>query len=313
MSAKRSWDVRREPVRSAPAVQPVQAPRTRQSLKAKRKERRKRLGLILLILALIALGALVYLLWQPFVRIQEITVEGPHAEEVRRVVEESLWGTYAFVLPRNSILIYPEIQVRERVLEVHPDIVAVSITRSGFTSIHVKSVPRTGAFMWCGASAALAEGCYSADAEGLVFAQLAQAAATTSLLAATTTAEASTTDPGVLRIYAPLVYAEGAEPSPIRAHVVGAQRIPDILRFVKAMNQLGVGVVSVEVREDEADLYTPEGTRITYILGREESAAALAASSFPTLNVSSGAFLYIDLRFDGKVYVKRHSEVVEGE
>lgn len=313
MSAKRSWDVRRESVGSAPAA----PTRTRQTLKAKRSERRKRLGIIGLILLALALCGLVYLLWQPYVRISEVTAEGPHAESVEQVARESLWGTFFHALPRNSIFIYPEIEVRERILEMHPDIVAVSISRTGFTSVLVKSVPRNSAFEWCGTTAASMEGCYAADAEGLVFAQTqAPPVAELVLEGATTTepvAPQVQSDPGVLRIYAPLVYKENAEPTPIRAHVVGASRIPDILRFVKAMNLLGVSIASVEIREDEADLYTPENTRITYILGGEEAAAAVAASAFPTLNIPSGDLVYVDLRFDGKVYLKRHSnnEVVE--
>ena len=70
-----------------------------------------------------------------------------------------------------------------------------------------------------------------------------------------------------------------------------------------------MNVVSVEIRGDEADLYTPHGTRVTYILGNEEKAAALAASAFPTLNIQGGQLAYVDLRFEGKVYIKRHGEI----
>ena len=315
MSAKRSWDVQREPTRSAPVAPRPASPKNRQSLKARRSERKKKLGIALLILLVILLCGLVYLIWQPFVRIQEVTAEGPHAETVKQVAEESLWGTYGYVLPKNSIFMSPEIYVRERILEAHPDIVAVSISRTGFTSISVKGVPRTSAFIWCGPTALETGSCYEADAEGLVYAQISETQLVAFDTASTTEVIAAKTMPEVLHIYAPLAYPEEGDGTPIRAHVVGAQQIPNILRFVKAMNLLGVRIDSVEIRADEADLYTPEGTRITYILGKEEAAAALAASSFPTLNIPSGVYLYVDLRFDGKVYVKRHAgeAVVEEE
>ena len=312
MSARRSWDVRREP-RSAQSA-PSQAQR-RESLKERRRKQRRIFFLGLGVLGLILIAGLVYLLWQPFVRIESVSAEGPNAEEAKLVAERAIEGTYLYVLPRNSIFIFPEGSIRRQILSTHPAITAVSIQRTGFTSIAVRNVPRTSAFIWCGPSAASSSSCYQADAEGFVFAPEEGTAAVmvaVEMNALTEPTEAAAkvvedVDMSVLRVYAPLV-GEGEAGTPVRAHVIGASRLPDALRFVKAIKALGVGVVSVEIREDEADLYTPEGTRITYILGRERAAADLAASAFPSLKIPAGAFEYVDLRFEGKVYVKRWGE-----
>jgi hypothetical protein len=242
-----------------------------------------------------------------------MSAEGPDADAARVIAERAIKGTYLYVLPKDSIFIFPEGSIRRQILDAHPAITAVSIKRTGFTAIAIQNVPRTSAFIWCGPSAASSSPCYQADAEGFVFAPaegtatVAVAAQMDALTEPTEVAERviEDVDMSVLRVYAPLA-GEGAEP--VRSHVVGASRLPDALRFVKAMKSLGVGIVSVEIREDEADLYTPEGTRITYILGREKAAADLAASAFPSLKVPTGAFEYVDLRFDGKVYVKRWGE-----
>jgi len=314
MSARRSWDVRRE-VRAPDAPQP--AARKRESLKERRRKQRRVFLIILAILAALVLVAVVYLLWQPFVRIASVSAEGPNAEDAKVIAERALEGTYLYALPKDSIFIFPEGAIRREILSTYPAVTAVSISRTGFTSIAVKNVSRTSAFMWCGESASSSTSCYQADAEGFVFAEsgLAAAAKVADLMSAETApegvAEAAPAvediDMSVLRVYAPLEETEGGS-SPVRAHVVGAARLPDALRFVKAVKSLGVGVVSVEIRDDEADLYTPEGTRITYILGREQQAAELAASSFPTLHIGNGGLEYVDLRFDGKVYVKRWGE-----
>ena len=311
MSAKRSWDVRRE-VR-APA--PVAArPARRESLKEKRKKQQKIFLIVLGVLGAFVLAALVYLMWQPFVRIMSVTAEGPNADAARAIAEASLEGTYLYVLPKDSIFIFPEGAMRRQILNEYPGVTAVSIKRTGFTSIALSNVPRSSAFIWCGESAVSSSPCHQADAEGFVFAPEEQqgAVAVAMQMEDATEPEAKAApvvediDMSVLRIYAPL---EGADAgSPVRAHVVGAERLPDVLRFVKAMKSLNVGVVSVEIRGDEADLYTPEGTRITYIMGREKAAADLAASAFPTLNLNSGELEYVDLRFRGKVYVKRIGE-----
>ena len=321
MSAKRSWDVRRE-VRGASAA-PQTPARRRETLKDKRTKQKRIFLIVLGVLLVLLLAGLVYLMWQPFVRITSVSSEGPNAQDAKLMAEEALVGTYAYVLPRDSIFIFPEGSIRRQILNTHPAITAVSISRASFTSISIKTVPRASAFMWCGASAELRGPCYQADAEGFIFAdeegrEAVAVAVRMDMLTEPSFEESivmqevveeepiiEDVDMSVLRIYAPL---EREGETPIRAHVVGASRLPDALRFVKAMKELGVGIVSVEIREDEADLYTPEGTRITYILGDEEEAAKLAASSFPSLNVSSGALQYVDLRFEGKVYVKRHNE-----
>ena len=314
MSARRSWDVRRE-VRGVPDAPPPA--RKRDSLKERRRKQRRIFFIVLGVLAALLLAALVYLLWQPFVRIESVSAGGPNAEEAKAIAEDALIGTYAFVLPKDSIFIFPEGAIRRQILSAHPAITAVSIKRTGFTSIAVTNVPRASAFIWCGARAEAPVPCFQADAEGYVFAEVERPAevAVARTMEALTEPEAAVEsvepvvediDMSVLRVYAPI--EGGADGSPVRAHVVGASRLPDALRFVKAMKSLGVGIVSVEIREDEADLYTPEGTRITYILGREEKAAELAASAFPTLAIASGGLEYIDLRFDGKVYIKRWGE-----
>src|SRR5262249_52105520 len=84
-----------------------------------------------------------------------------------------------------------------------------------------------------------------------------------------------------------------------------ASMIPNALEFVKAIKSLGVPIVSLVIRGDEADLYAQSGTRITYVLGTEQTTATIAASAFPSLNLNDGSLEYIDLRFGDKVYFKK--------
>ena len=86
-----------------------------------------------------------------------------------------------------------------------------------------------------------------------------------------------------------------------------------MLRFVKTLKSLGANITSVEIRGDEADLYTTYGTRITYVLGREQQAASLAATAFPSLTLSNSSLLYVDLRFDSKVFFKKRDSAPAGK
>lgn len=269
------------------------AKESREPLKKRRKQKKKSLVIALSVLGAILIALLVYVLWLPALRMQNVTASGPHAEEARSIVQQQIAGTYALVLPRNSMFLIPEQDIREALLTAFPDVEAVSLTASDLNTLSATLLPRAGVFVWCGSTPEAAYGsCFEANAEGLIFAALSPEAASSSQ---------------ALRVYAPLADQEGD--SPVRAHVEYAARIPDVLRFVKAAQTLGANVESFTLRGDEADLHTDAGTRITYVLGHEEQAAIIAASVFPQLELNDGSVSYVDLRFEGKAYFKRTADI----
>lgn len=309
MSARKSFDVPRKAAvrKAAPPATPARrkkaaapkkpAPRVREStLRQRRRDERNRLLWIWVILVGVVVGGVIYGLWRPEVRISSIESE----EYLKVIAEEELSGTYWHILPRDSIFFYPERDIRQAVLEALPAVSAVSISRSSLTSLSLSAVERSVAFWWCGtpeSATAAVDTCYEADAEGLIFRP------------ALVDENASSTPSGsTLRIYANLLDATNTPQYPLRARMESLEAIPDALRFVKAMKELGVSPVSIAIRGDEADLFIPSsgrGTRITYVLGREEAAAELATAVFPTLSLTDGSVEYVDLRFSGKAYVKR--------
>jgi hypothetical protein len=109
----------------------------------------------------------------------------------------------------------------------------------------------------------------------------------------------------MLWLFAPLATSTGVLAPPLGYSLQSTKPVAGVLSFVKAMKSLGANVIAVEMRGDEADLYTEAGTRITYVTGREEQAAALAATSFPSLKLNDGSLLYVDLRFDSKIFFKK--------
>ncbi len=241
-------------------------------------------------------GGIVYLFSLPSVRISQVEAQGfPDPERVAVIAKEELSGRYYGLIPRDSFFFYPERAIRQSVLEEYPAVSSVSVGRNSFDSIILEGRPRVAAFHWCGGPDSLAAEdvtCYEVDAEGMVFKQAIIDASSTPML----------------HVYAVLDTASTTGAYPLKAKVEGANHLPDILRFVRSLNSLGVTVASIAIRGDEADLFVAPGTRITYVVGHEKEAEKSAKAALPKLNLKDGSILYIDLRFDGKVYLKRVGE-----
>jgi hypothetical protein len=298
----------------------------RESLKERRRRARRRAIAASVLLVLVLGGGIVSVFWMKIFRIQSIAVAGPDSEEVQTIASAVISGNYDYLLPRNSIFFFPETEIRNHILQQYPDISAVSISRTSLNSIAIASIPRQVAMDWCGASyapsvqsvtvipatsastststttAAIKTAsttpattqvvapptCYSADAQGIIFAQASQADASSS---------------EIFHLYAPLL-GTASDTSPIGATIAQASVFPRVFEFIKAIKSFGVPIVGLVLRGDEVDLYAESGTRITYVLGQEQSTLMVAKSIFPSINVNDGSIQYVDLRFPGKAYYK---------
>ena len=81
--------------------------------------------------------------------------------------------------------------------------------------------------------------------------------------------------------------------------------------FARQIGTLGPAVSSVIIRGDEVDFFlTPSqersaGPRVTSLLGDEQNAFTALVSARNQLDLSDLTLQYVDLRFPGKIYVKR--------
>lgn len=236
----------------------------------------------------VLIGIVVYLTWRPELRIAEVHV---FSEDVtlKPLVEEHLLGTYLGVIPKNSIFFFPADEIREAILATHANIAAVSFFRNGLKSISVRPIERTGVASWCGLALTpdVQPYCYVFDPNGYLF-------------AARDTWNGLTLNSFVL--YAPL---REETQEPLRAHLRDADALPHVFDFARQIGTLGSPVDSIVIRDDEVDDILQSGTRITYVLGDEQQAYTALISAKKSLALTDGSIEYVDLRFEGKVYVKR--------
>lgn len=325
MLAKKSWDVERKapnaPVAAAPPErtqkQPkLQKPKQPRAIKAPKRNKERRITkptlsneplkvrrarartlfyIVVSGIGVLSIAGLFYAAWSPMLRIEEVHVEGLHADAIKTESQSELEGTYLFIIPRNSLFFLPVNSIRAHILREHPDVVAVSVHASGLTGITVVNSPRSTAFLWCGVTRDASGDCYEVDTDGLIFSKVDPAVD-------------STLSSKFMHVYAAI---DGDSLNPLRTHVAYASALPSALRLAKALKTLQANITELVLHDDEADFYTSGGTRITYVIGREEATATLAASVFPTLHVNDGSVEYVDLRFEGKVYLRK--QPVAGE
>ncbi len=284
-------------------------------LAERRRGRRRKARIALCVLSLLVIGTLIWGLWQSAVRISQVEIFGPTTDQravVADIATRAMLGNYLGIVPRDSILFFPEERMRVDILSVDSAIAAVSILRSSLTSISIKVDYRVPIARWCGstdsgqASSSQVvlsdENCYVFDSSGVIYA-----------VAATTTETINT-----FMLYAPLdsprqssEQATRDEPpvvsvvEPLRAHIKGAEKLSATFDFARRLATFGSPVASIAISGDEVNHTLVSGTRVTYVLGNEQNAFTALVSSRENINFTDGSVDYVDLRFDGKVYLKK--------
>jgi len=285
-------------------------------------------------------GICIWGLWQRPVRITRVTIIDTGTSTAQSdaaladLVKDALIGSYAGIIPHDSIFFFPAARMYSAVRAAYPELAAVSIARSGLTGISVKVSERVPIARWCGASidtdtlwdvkrptpivgrlTSHASGtttnsdvssepdlylnCYFFDANGFIFA------------VADSQDSASSTPPvNSFFVFEPLATSTGENASstgenPIGATLPNAESLPAAFDFARRVHTLGSSVITVALHDGEMDDYLASGTRLTYLLGDERNAFTALTSASGGLNLADGSLEYVDLRFDGKVYVKK--------
>lgn len=284
-------------------------------LPARRRRRRRRVLIACSIFVLLLLCALVWGLRQPAVRISRVQVfdsvpMSPDTQEsLATIATTAMQGNYLGIIPRDSIFFFPETIIRTNILIAHPELATISLSRNWMTGVSITAQNRIPIARWCGDTTrfnledsdlrlnlvAPTPDCYLFDAHGFIFA---------------------TTSP-LQPINSFIMFGDLANTdNPIGTTLQNVEKLPTAFNFARQLSSFGATVSSVVFRGDEVDDYvassTPStksdlvlGTRITYVLGDEQNAFTALSSAQSNFNLTDGSIEYIDLRFDGKMYIKR--------
>lgn len=263
-------------------------PAGRQGLVARRRNRRRRASIALGVIFLLLCAGIVYGLRQPMVRISDIQVLDAN-QSFAEIARSALEGSYLGIIPHDSIFFFPASRIRAAIMEGHPDIAAVSIFRQSFSGISIKVNNRVPIARWCGVAPDGAD-CYFFDASGVVYTP-------TSIVRPVNS----------FTVYQSLTMPEGSQASgtPIGGTLRDAEQFPSVFDFARQLSVFGLPVSFIMFRNDEVDVYFESGARITYLLGDEQNAFTALVSAKAQLNLADPSLEYVDVRFPGKVYLKK--------
>jgi len=269
-------------------------------LATRRQVRRRRATIAWIVLLLLLLTATVYGLNRDSVRITHVQMYGQD-QSLTAIVEASMEGKYFGLIPRNSTFFYSATAIRQDLINAHPEFAAVSLFRSGFTGLNVRTDTRAAIARWCGLKPSVpseAEYCYVFDASGYIFAPYSSSTPTINPFKVYVHPVGDTQEPAATR-------DDSMRGGPLRATLQNADNLPGTFDFARQLGTLGSPVTTIVIHDGEVDEYVASGTRVTYVLGSEQNAFNALTSARNTFNLADGSIDYIDLRFDGKVYLKR--------
>lgn len=275
----------------AASVPPRSESRQGERLRDRRRRYRRRLSILAGVLALFLIGLALYGLSRESVQISRIDVFGTEAP-LEEIARGAMQGSYLGIVPRTSTFFYPERRIRAAILERYGSIATVSLFRNKFDGLTIRVTNRVPIARWCGVTyaprvASSTEGgeCYLFDDSGLLFATSSEVALVNSF-----------------DLYHPLRDTAAA----VRGQTLpAAALLPGAFSLAREIASLGSPVVAVVVESPQATLVLESGTRILYRLGDEDAAYTALLSGKKSLTLADGSLDYVDLRFDGKMYLKR--------
>lgn len=267
-----------------------------ESLRKRRRLRRRRILFALGILFLLLCGGIIYELQQSAVRISHVEIFGAD-QSFADIANAAMQGKYLGIIPRDSTFFFPASAMRADIITLHPDIAAVSIFRNGLTGLSIRVDDRVPIARWCGSTSSpqavpSPNDCYFFDASGFVY--------------ATSSSDSIGSPQAAQPVNSFIVYESPAnENETIGSTLPNAAKLPAAFDFARQLGTLGSTVTRVILHDGEVDDYLASGTRVTYVLGNEQNAFTALVSGRANFNLADGSVDYVDLRFDGKVYLKK--------
>lgn len=260
-------------------------------LKEKRRKFFKRLIISCVICFILVVGGIIFALRMDKIQIKEIKVSETHilnSEVIKSFVENSIQGSYLWVIPKTNTLLYSTSKEEKSLLDNFPGIENVTVSREGLQTLSILIKERKPDSIWCaeGVGEDLPD-CYFVDATGVLFS-----------LAPHFSGNVYFVYRGNLR-----------EGSPLGAQILSKEDFTKFQQFLLSIKKLNLNITSVLIKEaGDFEFSLSSGTKILFnsslsydnIFTNLDSVLKSGQLASTTLDKID----YVDLRFGNKVFFK---------
>jgi cell division septal protein FtsQ len=253
------------------------------------------LGSFLLVALLVGL---VFLSRNQKIQIEKVNIYGNSAittEEIMQLVDSELTGKYLFVIPKHNIFLYPKSRIERSISRNFLRISDVEIKIDNLKEITITVVEREGKYLWC--SPPTDEGgekCYFADETGYMFDEAPYFSGNTYFKFTGGFAEAE---------------------EKLGQFILLKDEFLRLIKFYEGTSEAisPIKLTALEIGNNGDYKFSMEGTEGKIIFKKENDFEKIlenlnsAVSGDPLktdLAEKLKSLLYVDLRFDNKVYFK---------
>jgi hypothetical protein len=273
-------------------------------IKQKKRKTRKRRMLFLGIAFVILLVGLSFLSRMSVFAITDIVVSGNSVIEtdaITQIAEQKLAGNYLHLFSRRDFLIYPRKSIGSAVMASSLRIASAGVSLEGKHTLAIAITEREPKFTWCGAALPVDNSpqyCYFLDKDGFAFAPAPYFSGDI-----------------YFKFYGPLESVD----APLGGHFLDPATIDAIVAASQAFHDFGWKPYALAIDSNgdyELSIESPDTIPALYpkIIFRKDNdpavitsnlSAALAVEPFATkMKKEFSSLIYIDLRYDNKVYYK---------
>ena len=264
------------------ARRPMRSPKL---IRRKREERLRRILLSVVFIVLTVAGGL-YAFTLPAFIIENIEIRGTalSTAEIAGFLRQQLSGEYLGIIPRGSIIFYPQDKLEDSLLSRFPELQSARIGLAHMTSLSVALADRQPSALWC-----VEERCFFMDAGGLLY------------------RETMIDSGGLYRRFRPLATTST---SAVGMNVISPASLTAFLSLASRLELMRLEVKEIVLDFDTATIVLAGGSRLLFRndgdfapdVARLET--VLAENDLVPRNDGGLLVDYIDLRYGNKIYFR---------
>jgi len=258
----------------------------------RKKERERKIKKAILVFFVVIFLALpIFLVRMARFRIASISIEGDRvssAEDIKKVVNRDIAGSYLWLIPKSNALFYPEEKIESDLLNEIPKLSAATVELDGMQTVVVTASEREPFALYCKSiTSETASKCFFLDSAGYVF------------------SEAPSFSEGIYTVYG----SEEPVDNPLGQVFIEAKEFQAIHAFGKMFDEAHIPIRALIIGDDITVLL-PDGGKV--LVKRNENFDKVFSNfvslvDSDTFNEEPNAWkrlLYIDLRLGNKIHYK---------